>query len=520
MKRNFKITFELVPARASGGKAVNDILLFAKEAAKDGKISALSITDNAGGHPALAPKALGREIKAFGIDPIIHFSCKDKNRNLMESELFELDRLGLKKLLIVTGDYPRYGFKGNAKPVFDMDSVQALMMIKDMNMGRLLDQRAPGGGIRLAPTAFSAGCVVSPFKRLEAELIPQYQKLIKKLSLGPRFIISQMGFDARKYDELKKILDQALSMLKPAKPPALIGTIFIPTPGLAKTLHAGGVPGCIMPRRLLETIETEAIAPDQGLEARLERGAKMVAILKGIGYDGAHLSGPQLRYEHVAQLLERSDEISPYWNNFIGEFMFPEEWRYWYFKKDPVTGLNLAEPDGGGIRPRPGIREALSFWLGDNLHRLAFEQCGKFFGPLRFLAGYIDKRAALRDGLTHFEHIIKSISYDCQDCGDCMLKETAFICPQSQCAKFLFNGPCGGSMDGWCEVWPGKKRCIYVRAYERSSGPRPKFYKNNNKIEIIGPRNWSLYKTSSWLNFYLGKDHQRIKNMEHPKQNY
>ncbi|MDA8162632.1 MAG: methylenetetrahydrofolate reductase C-terminal domain-containing protein, partial [Desulfobacteraceae bacterium] len=320
--------------------------------------------------------------------------------------------------------------------------------------------------------------------------------------------------------ELKKFLDNAISIIKPANPPALMGTVFIPTPGLARTLYAGGVPGCIMPRRLLKTIEKEASAPDHGLEARLERGAKLIAILKGIGYDGVHLSGPQLQYEHIARLLERSSELSPYWESLIGEFIFPEEWRYWYFKKDPVTGLNLTESDDSARRSKSSIKEALPFWFGNNIHRLAFERDGRLFGPLKLFAEYIDKRPALRDGLTCFEHIIKSASYDCRDCGDCTLEETAFICPQSQCAKFLFNGPCGGSLDGWCEIWPEKKRCIYVRGYERVSRTKSRIYKNNVNIKIIGPRNWSLYKTSSWLNFYLGRDHQCLKDMRDPKQNY
>jgi len=58
INRSFVVTFELVPARASKGKAIDEILRFAREAADDGLISALSITDNAGGHPALTPRAL------------------------------------------------------------------------------------------------------------------------------------------------------------------------------------------------------------------------------------------------------------------------------------------------------------------------------------------------------------------------------------------------------------------------------------------------------------------------------
>jgi hypothetical protein len=76
-ERSLVVTFELVSARASKGKAIDEILQFAREAADGGLISALSITDNAGGHPALSPRALGSEIIDLGIDPIIHFSWSD-----------------------------------------------------------------------------------------------------------------------------------------------------------------------------------------------------------------------------------------------------------------------------------------------------------------------------------------------------------------------------------------------------------------------------------------------------------
>ncbi|UKL13536.1 methylenetetrahydrofolate reductase C-terminal domain-containing protein [Dissulfurimicrobium hydrothermale] len=509
MKRDFKITFELVPARASSGKAVDDILLFAKEAAADGRISALSITDNAGGHPALSPKVLGQEVKALGIEPIIHFSCKDKNRNLMESELFELDRLGLRNLLVVTGDYPRFGFDGNAKPVFDMDSVQTLMMINEMNSGMFLDQRVPGGGIRLPPTGFKTGCVVSPFKRLNAEIIPQYQKLVKKLSLGPDFVVSQMGFDARKYDELKKFMDMAVQKIRPERPPLLLGTVFIPTVRLSRIFYNGDVPGCTMPKRLLDRIEVEAEAHDHGLQARLERGARLTAVLKGIGYDGVHLSGPQLRYEHIAWLIKRAEEISNRWTEFVAEFLFPEEWEWWYFKEDRETGLNSLEPNEYAEGQRITLKDAISFWFSGIVHKLAFDPHGALFEPIKRLMGHIDKNAGLKELLSHLEYTIKSAVYECQECGDCTLDEMAFICPQSQCAKFLTNGPCGGSRNGWCEVWPGKKRCLYVRIHERLTsglGQKAKTPKGRNDW-ILPPRDWSLHKTSSWLNFYLNKDH-------------
>jgi methylenetetrahydrofolate reductase (NADPH) len=82
---------------------------------------------------------IGLEISRLGIDPIIHFTCKDKNRNQIESILYSLDRIGISNLLVMTGDFPLYGFEGKAKPVFDLDSIHLLHLIHQMNEGLEID---------------------------------------------------------------------------------------------------------------------------------------------------------------------------------------------------------------------------------------------------------------------------------------------------------------------------------------------------------------------------------------------
>ncbi len=495
---DFVYTFELVPARASRGKALDEILRFAKEASQGSLVTALSITDNAGGHPALMPISLGQEIKALGIEPVIHFSCKDRNRNTIESHLLELDRSGLKSLLVLTGDYPRYGFMGNAKPVFDLDSVHVLGMVTNMNKGFVLDPRAPGGGVSLDPMDFYAGCVVSPFKRLEAELVPQYLKLKRKVGAGARFVVSQMGYDARKYHELRLFMDQeGLNV-------PLLGTVFIPTLRLARVLRKGVVPGCVFPGRLLERFEKEAAgSDDEGLSFRLEIGARLMAILKGIGYEGAHISGPGLNYSHVEKVIRRSLEIGNGWMEYVDDFLFPEEWDFWLFTKDVKSGLNLGERSPKS-RISLGVGTLLHYFFSSLVHELCFSPGKSLYDICASLSKRISG-SGLESFFTRFEYVMKEIFYDCRHCGDCTIGNFGFICPQSQCAKFLLNGPCGGSRDGWCEVWPGKKRCFYVRAYERLVATGHDLEKDDS---VLPPRNWVLYETASWLNFYLGKDHR------------
>jgi hypothetical protein len=74
----------------------------------------------------------------------------------------------------------------------------------------------------------------------------------------------------------------------------------------------------------------------------------------------------------------------------------------------------------------------------------------------------------------------------CQQCGECELGKFAGICPLTQCAKGLLNGPCGGNKDGKCEVDP-ERDCAWVKIYERlkALGEMEKMKK------ISGPKDWS-----------------------------
>ena len=494
--KRFAATFELVPGRLARGRIYNKILAFASDAAMDGRLDALSITENAGGNPALSPWVLGREILGMGMEPIIHFSCKDKNRNQIESHLCELDRYGLRNLLVMSGDYPRYGFEGQAKPVFDIDSVQLLLFINAMRKGIVINPNSPRGGQRLRPMDFFPGCVFSPFKRLEAELIPQYFKLDRKVKAGALFAITQMGFDIRKYDEARRYI-KANGYNIP-----LMGTVILPNLPLARILNKGQVPGCILPDRLLRQIELESKLHDKGQSARLERGAKLVALLMAIGYEGVHLSGPALTYNDIVYVLDRAKKLMNDWLDLVPEFSYPESWDFWYFEKDDTTGLNKSTPSP--LAPaRLNFFSRLDFSINRFVHALAFEPDAVFFKPMVKMARFL-QTSSLEGPFSWFEHQIKGALYGCQRCGDCYLDELAFLCPQFRCAKFMLNGPCGGSRDGWCEVWPGKQRCLYVNVYER--------LKTIKKVDLLAtdplpPRDWSLYKRASWLTFFLGEDH-------------
>jgi methylenetetrahydrofolate reductase (NADPH) len=94
------------------------------------------------------------------------------------------------------------------------------------------------------------------------------------------------------------------------------------------------------------------------------------------------------------------------------------------------------------------------------------------------------------------------------NCGDCALFDVGYLCPMSQCPKNQRNGPCGGSFEGWCEVYPGERKCVWVKAYQRLKAMKKESEIGEN---LVPPCNWELWETSSWLNFYLGRDHLATK---------
>lgn len=482
---DFTLSFELVPGRGGRSTVHTKAIDLARSMAADGRICAVSITDNAGGHATLAPDVIGQEILAMGLDVISHFSCKDNNRNKMESLLYGWDRIGLHNLLVIAGDFPQKGYCGHPKPVFDLDTVHVIDLLTHLNRGET--------AVGMHPTAFHIGVAISPFKYSEAEQMMQYYKLQRKIAAGAHFGITQLGFDARKYHEtLLYIEEHDLGI-------PVLGNLFIPNIYVARIMHQRVIPGCTIPDHLFEKMEKESRSADKGKKARLERAASQLAVLRGMGYSGVHIGGSGLDMADIDFVLNQADARQNQWPDLLTEFQPDTSQGFYYYQKDPSTTLNQ--------KKRTALsedqRQSPLYHFSNFIHNMAFEPDGLLYNSAKKWCLALDK-TILQRPLFWLEHLSKFILFACRNCGDCTLAEYGYRCPQSGCAKYLLNGPCGGSIDGWCEVYPGQKRCHYVLTYERlkSSGNADDFSHG-----YIPPRDWSLKDASSWVNFYAGKDH-------------
>ena len=305
------------------------VLARARVLAGSPRIDVLSITDNPAGNAMLAADTLGTDLMSHGQEVIIHLACKDCNRNSLQSRGWNLASEGFDNILALSGDYPSPGYEGMARPSFDIDSVGLLSMYSEMNRG-LFDERTKRA---MAPTNFFLGAVVTNHKRYEREVVPQYLKLRKKIDNGARFIINQVGYNVRKDDELLRWL--SLSGLDVP----VISNVYVLSRGAARAFNAGRIPGVVVTDELMALCERQGASFDKGRSFFLELASKQVAVARGLGFRGAYLGG-KLEPSDCEEILERADKFAPQdWKEFARDLQFDCPDEFYYFERDPGTGL-------------------------------------------------------------------------------------------------------------------------------------------------------------------------------------
>ena len=473
--------------------------------AADARIGWVSITDNPGGNPMIPADWVANILKPRGKQLVIHLTCKDLNRNGLESAAWRYAADGFDNILALTGDYPTAGFKGPALPVFDLDSVSLTAMLKTMNEG--MEVTRPNGKTeRLPKTNFFIGGAVAPFKRQERELMPQYFKLARKIQCGAEWVIPQLGYDMRKFHEIKLFLDWA-NLSAP-----IVGNVYVLNKTVARMFNQNKIPGCVVSDALYAQVEKYAAGPDKGKAFFTELAAKQLAVFKGMGFAAGYLGGIH-KAETFGQIIDLAESYGANdWKEFVREIQFPKPDEFYFFEQDPATHLgDGARVNAGYLKsldePVKSAEVDLSYRFTRLMHGLAFTPGNKLFPAIqktyaRLEEGKHDTTLKAMHGL---EHISKTMMFGCQDCGDCSLPDTGYFCPRASCSKTQRNGPCGGSSDGRCELHD--KDCIWARAYDRMK------YFGESQHMLDGPAvfaNPALSGTSGWANNFLGRDHHHV----------
>ena len=180
----FVMTAEIVPPVSCDAKE-----LIHKAAPLKGLADAVNVTDGAGARAHMSALAAASLLLGAGIEPILQITCRDMNRIALQSEMMGAAALGLRNLLLLTGDDPKAGDQPDTKPVFDIDSrtlIETARRLRDE--GTLPTGRKVGGH-----ADFFIGAADMPIDPPDGW---QPNALLAKLESGAQFVQTQFCMDA------------------------------------------------------------------------------------------------------------------------------------------------------------------------------------------------------------------------------------------------------------------------------------------------------------------------------------
>jgi len=237
------ITIEISPPK---GADVSELLEKVRICQKAG-VDAVNIPDGPRASSRLSAMITAIKIEqSCGIETILHFCCRDRNIIAMQSDLLGIHTVGLRNVLVITGDPPKLGEYPDATGVFDLDSVALAGVIRDLNCG--LD--IAGNGFS-PPTALVVGVGANP---VAADLEREIERFKAKVAAGAEFAITQPVFDA---DSLKRFLDATGDCKIP-----IIAGIWPFTSFKNAEFMANEVPGVVVPQKILDRMARTKDAKD------------------------------------------------------------------------------------------------------------------------------------------------------------------------------------------------------------------------------------------------------------------
>jgi len=255
LKQAIKSNKFIVTAEMAPPKGVDIEKLLESAEILRGCVDAINVTDNQRAVMRLSSLSFCAKLAEKGHDPILQMTCRDKNALALQSDILGAYVLGIRNILALSGDYPNRGDQRGVKPVFDLDSVQLVDLIKKMDSGTDL------AGNKLAGKPnFTIGAVVNPGSD---PLEPQLIKLHKKIDAGAEFIQTQVVYDVEGF---KKFLKEAKV---PPKIKILVGIFPLRSYKMATFVNEQ-IPGVSVPDKILKRIKNAKDPVEEGLNISVD----------------------------------------------------------------------------------------------------------------------------------------------------------------------------------------------------------------------------------------------------------
>jgi homocysteine S-methyltransferase len=262
----FVTSVEIVPPKGCDPSKMLESVRLLKEAGVD----AVNVPDGPRAQSRMGVLAVSTLIEQqVGIETVVHYCCRDRNLLGMTSDLLGAAALGLRNLLIITGDPPKMGPYPEATAVFDIDSIGLVNMVNRLNNGLDIGGNPIGG-----PTSFFIGVGVNP---CAVDLDYELRRFEYKVEAGAEFAITQPTFDV---EQLRSFLKR----IEGFRIPVIAGIWPLVSYRNAEFL-ANEVPGVVVPERVLDRMHRIAdkdAAREEGLAIARETLVEVRDMVQGV----------------------------------------------------------------------------------------------------------------------------------------------------------------------------------------------------------------------------------------------
>jgi methylenetetrahydrofolate reductase (NADPH) len=229
----FVVTGEIGPPKGVGlDKCLQDA-----EMIKD-YVTAINVTDLQSAVLRIGSMAVSVKLIEHGLEPVYQLTCRDRNRLALQSDLLSAWALGIENVLCLTGDHPILGDHTEAKPVYDLDSVQLLKAASTLNGGHDLGEHE----LESKPDFF-LGAVVTP----AAEPVePQVIKMKKKIDAGAVFFQTQAIYEPDKFESF-------MNQVQGLNVPVIAGIVILKSAAMAEFMNKN-VAGINVPQPIIKEL--------------------------------------------------------------------------------------------------------------------------------------------------------------------------------------------------------------------------------------------------------------------------
>jgi 5,10-methylenetetrahydrofolate reductase len=278
----FVTTIEYNPPK---GTDVSKIVENAK--ALVGKVHGVNVTDNTAAILRAGSMSICRLLYEMGHDPVMQMTCRDRNRLAIQSDLLSAHILGVRNILCLTGDYPTVGDHKDAKPVYDLDSIDVMKLIKGMNQGRDL-----AGHKLQGLTELFVGGAITPEQDPQGPMLAKFEA---KVNAGARFFQTQAFYDVDKFKSFMKSVRKF-----PVK--VLAGILLLRSAKMAEFLNAN-IPGVSVPESIID--ELRAAGDEKALDVGVQIAVRTIKAVRD-HCDGVHIMAIK-SVERLPEIIQKAE---------------------------------------------------------------------------------------------------------------------------------------------------------------------------------------------------------------------